>query len=53
MEEVDPYHHSMMITTWNVRDLNAPSKKCLLKQNLALFESDIILIRETKLNREE
>ena len=43
----------MKITTWNARGLNAPSKKCLLKRNLTLFDSDIILIQETKLNRDE
>ena len=43
----------MKITTWNFRGLNAPRKKCLLKHNLTLFDSDIILIKETKLNKEE
>ena len=43
----------MKITTWNVRGLNAPSKKCLLKRNLTLFNSDILLLQETKLNKEE
>ena len=43
----------MKITTWNARGLNAPSKKCLLKHNLTLFNSDILLLQETKLNKEE
>ena len=43
----------MKITTWNARGLNAPSKKRLLKRNLTLFDSDIILLQETKLNQEE
>ena len=43
----------MKITTWNARGLNAPSKKRLLKRNLTIFDSDIILIQETKLNRDE
>lgn len=43
----------MKITTWNVRGLNAPSKKRILKQNLNKFESDIILLQETKLNKSE
>lgn len=40
----------MKITTWNARGLNAPSKKRLLKQNINLFDSKIILLQETKLN---
>ena len=43
----------MRITTWNARGLNAPSKKRILKHNLKNFESDIILIQETKLNKSE
>ena len=43
----------MKITTWNATGLNAPGRKRLLKHNLKAFESDIILIQETKLNREE
>ena len=43
----------MKITTWNARGLNAPSKKRLLKCNLTLFDSDISLLQETKLNKEE
>ena len=43
----------MKLTTWNIRGLNVPSKKHLLKCNLSLFESDIILIQEMKLNKEE
>lgn len=43
----------MKITTWNARGLNAPRKKCILKQNLKHFESEIIILQETKLNKEE
>lgn len=43
----------MKITTQNARSLNAPSKKCLLKQNLKQFEYEIIILQETKLNKEE
>ena len=43
----------MKITTWNARDLNAPSKKRLLIQNLKLFDSNIIMLQETKLNKEK
>ena len=43
----------MRITTWNARGLNAPSKKRTLKHNLNKFESDIILLQETKLNKSE
>ena len=43
----------MKITTWNIRGLNAPNKKRLLKQNLNKFESDIIILQETKLNKLE
>lgn len=43
----------MKITTWNVRGLNAPNKKRILKLNIKAFESDIILLQETKLNKIE
>ena len=43
----------MKITTLNVRGLNAPNKKIILKQNLNKFESNIILLQETKLNKIE
>ncbi len=43
----------MRITTWNARGLNAPSKKIILKHNLENFESDVILLQETKLNKIE
>ena len=40
----------MKLTTWNARGLNAPSKKRLLKHNLKYFNSDVIVIQESKLN---
>ena len=43
----------MRITSWNARGLNAPSKKRLFKQHLKSFNSEIILIQETKLNKVE
>ena len=43
----------MKITTWNFRGLNVPNKKRILKQNINKFESDIILLQETKLNKSE
>ena len=43
----------MKIMTWIARGLNATSKKCLLKENLKHFESKIIMLQETKLNKEE
>ena len=43
----------MKITTWNARGLNAPIKKFLLKHNLKQFDSKIIMLQETKLNKEE
>ena len=43
----------MKITTWNVRGLNAPNWKRLLKQNLKSFNSDIVFIQEIKLNKLE
>lgn len=48
-----PSNGVMKITTWNVRGLNAPNKKRILKQNIIFFESDIILLQETKLNKLE
>ena len=43
----------MKITTWNARGLNTLSKKRLLIQNLKHFDSEIIMLQETKLNKEE
>ena len=43
----------MKLKTWNARGLNAPSNKRLLKLNLTLFDTDILLLQETKLNKEE
>ena len=43
----------MRITSWNARGLNAPSKNRLFKQHLKSFNSEIILIQETKLNKVE
>lgn len=43
----------MRITSWNTRGLNAPNKKRLLKKHLKSFNSEIILIQETKLNKVE
>ena len=48
-----PSQGAMKLTTWNARGLNAPSKKHLLKRNLTLFDIDILLLQETKLNKEE
>lgn len=39
----------MRITTWNVRGLNAPNKRCLTKRQIEKSNSDIILLQETKL----
>lgn len=43
----------MRITTQNAQGLNVPSKKCLLKNNLKQFESEVIILQEIKLNRDE
>ena len=48
-----PSQRDMKITTWNARGLNSPSRKRLLKQNLKSFESDIIIVQETKLSKDE
>ena len=48
-----PSQGDMRIMTWNARGLNAPNRKKLLKHNLNSFESDIVLIQETKLNKLE
>lgn len=41
----------MRITSWNARGLNAPRKRRLFKQHLKSFNSEIISIQETKLNK--
>ena len=43
----------MKITTWNARGLNASSKQRLLYHNLKAFKSEIIMLQETKLNKDE
>ena len=43
----------MKITSWNARGLNSPGKKRILKQHLTNFNSDIILLQETKLSLDE
>ena len=48
-----PSQGTMRITTWNARGLNVPSKKRLIKQYLKNFNSEVILIQETKLNKLE
>ena len=43
----------MKLTTWKARGLNAPSRKRLLKHNIKYFNSNVILIQESKLNSVE
>ncbi|XP_059074842.1 uncharacterized protein LOC131874910 [Cryptomeria japonica] len=43
----------MKITTWNVRGLSAPDKKCLVKSAIQRISGDIIMLQETKLNEEK
>ncbi|XP_057850256.2 uncharacterized protein LOC131060857 [Cryptomeria japonica] len=43
----------MRITSWNVRGLSAPDKRCLVKRTLAKLEADIVILQETKLNDEK
>ncbi|XP_059071065.1 uncharacterized protein LOC131862713 [Cryptomeria japonica] len=43
----------MKITTWNVRGLSAPDKKCLVKRAFQTISGDIIMLEETKLNEEK
>lgn len=43
----------MKVTTWNVRGLNTPNKQRLVKRYLKNFESEIIMLQETKLSKEE
>lgn len=40
----------MKITTWNVRGLSAPNKRCLVKRAFCRCSCDIIAIQETKLS---
>ncbi|XP_057826902.2 uncharacterized protein LOC131038480 [Cryptomeria japonica] len=39
----------MRITTWNVRGLSTPDKRCLVKRSLIKLGSDMVLLQETKL----
>ena len=43
----------MKLTYLTVSGLNSPNKNFLLKNNLTLFKSNIVLIQETTLNKEE
>jgi len=43
----------MKITSWNVRGLNTPNKRCLLRHFLESTYSDLWLIQETKLSQKE
>ncbi|XP_059076457.1 uncharacterized protein LOC131875799 [Cryptomeria japonica] len=40
----------MRITSWNVRGLTTPDKRCLVKRYLSKLESEMILLQETKLS---
>ncbi|GLJ39279.1 hypothetical protein SUGI_0801600 [Cryptomeria japonica] len=39
----------MKITSWNVRGLSIPDKKCLVKHFLSIHNPDVLLLQETKL----
>ncbi|XP_057826626.1 uncharacterized protein LOC131038298 [Cryptomeria japonica] len=43
----------MRMTSWNVRGLSTPDKKCLVKRNMARLDSDIYILQETKLNKDK
>lgn len=43
----------MKITSWNVRGLFAPDKKCLVKISLIKIDSELIILQETKHNGEK
>ncbi|XP_059064893.1 uncharacterized protein LOC131856944 [Cryptomeria japonica] len=43
----------MKITTWNVRGLSTPDKRCLVKRALCRSNNEIIIFQETKLNLEQ
>ncbi|XP_059067657.1 uncharacterized protein LOC131858435 [Cryptomeria japonica] len=40
----------MRLISWNVRGLNAPNKRRLIKSQLELMKCDLVLLQETKLN---
>lgn len=40
----------MKFVSWNVRGLNAPKKRCLIKSQLDLMRCDVLLLQESKLN---
>ncbi|XP_059074835.1 uncharacterized protein LOC131874904 [Cryptomeria japonica] len=43
----------MRLTSWNVRGLSAPDKKCLVKRTLAKLDSKVFVLQETKLNKDK
>lgn len=40
----------MRIISWNIRGLNAPKKRCLIKSQLDLMKCDVVMLQETKLS---
>lgn len=48
----EPSLSIMKIVTWNIRGLNAPNKQRIIKRNLKIINADIILLQETKLNKD-
>lgn len=42
----------MKIISWNVRGLNAPNKRHLIKSQMDLIKCDIFMLQETKLSKE-
>ncbi|XP_059073464.1 uncharacterized protein LOC131874214 [Cryptomeria japonica] len=43
----------MRLTSWNVRGLLAPDKRCLVKRTLAKLDSEVYVLQETKLNKDK
>lgn len=40
----------MKLISWNVRGLNAPNKRRLIKSQLDLIKCDLVMLQETKLS---
>ncbi|GLJ44481.1 hypothetical protein SUGI_0933430 [Cryptomeria japonica] len=43
----------MKISSWNVRGLSAPDKRCLVKRALTKMNPDVILLQKTKIKGEK
>jgi exonuclease III len=42
----------MKVLSWNIRGINAPSKNMILRKRINQYNSSIVMLQETKCDRE-